>query len=120
MQPKLECQRQYYELILQLIENNEQYRSIMNNPDYYRLITRKDFLMSRPRDTNFLNVQDSNYQYAPSNRQAPSPEPTKLINRQEVKPGHETNPRQLTVEVNHRSLSDDIVNGYPTNYNDFT
>ena len=38
MQRKLEYQRQYYELILQSSENYELYRSMLNNPDYYRLI----------------------------------------------------------------------------------
>ena len=52
-----DMQRQYYELILQFTENYEQYRSMMNNPDYYRLINSKDFLMSRPRDTDFLNFK---------------------------------------------------------------
>ena len=87
----------------------------MNNPDYYRLITSKDFLMSRPREVDFLNVQDSTQPYALQHPVASSSEP---INPQSTEA---SNPlRQLTIQVSHGYLSDDIVDDYPTQYNNFT
>ena len=72
--------------------------------------------MSRSQAPDFLNVQDPTQPYVPAPaNQSPSEEP--MIPQFE----HESNPRcELTIQVSHGYLSDDIVDDQPTQYNNFT